>query len=239
MAGMLRVRRSRGAFSGFLLVLLGVWGGLVPLVGPYVHYAYTPDRTWTLTSGRIWLELLPAGVTVLGGLLLMITKLRPVALLGAVIAILSGAWFAVGRTVIPLWTTTDSGTPVGGQIARTMEQIGFFAGLGIVIICVGAVALGGLSIVSHRDKNFTGPARAGSGAVPAGTGVSPAGSGVLSRPADQADQAARPRRLWLPAQRPGDEASPDQADSKDEAKGTGSMRKVAVGSGGRSDSSAS
>jgi hypothetical protein len=28
MAGMLQMRRSRGAFSGFLLVLLGLWGAL-------------------------------------------------------------------------------------------------------------------------------------------------------------------------------------------------------------------
>ena len=43
MTGMLRVPRSRGAMSGALLVLLGLWGGLVPLIGPYVHFAYTPD----------------------------------------------------------------------------------------------------------------------------------------------------------------------------------------------------
>ena len=42
MAGMLKVSRSRGALSGVLLVLLGIWGGLIPLVGPYVNYAYTP-----------------------------------------------------------------------------------------------------------------------------------------------------------------------------------------------------
>ena len=34
MAGMLRVPRSRGALSGVLLVLLGLWGGLIAFVGP-------------------------------------------------------------------------------------------------------------------------------------------------------------------------------------------------------------
>ena len=37
MAGMLQMRRSRGAASGFLLVLLGAWGALIPFVGPYFH----------------------------------------------------------------------------------------------------------------------------------------------------------------------------------------------------------
>ena len=59
-SGTMRVVRSRGALSGFLLLLLGIWGALIPFVGPYFHYAYTPERrrgSWT--SGRFWLEVLP------------------------------------------------------------------------------------------------------------------------------------------------------------------------------------
>ena len=37
MTTMLQVPRSRGAICGLLLVLLGVWGALIPLVGPYFH----------------------------------------------------------------------------------------------------------------------------------------------------------------------------------------------------------
>jgi hypothetical protein len=151
---MLRVRRSRGAFSGVLLVLLGIWGGLIPLVGPYVHYAYTPDRTWHLTSGRVWLEILPAGATLLGGLILLISRLRPFALLGATLGLLSGAWFAIGPTMAPVWKITGQGTPVGGQVTSALEQIGFFAGLGVVIVCVASVALGRLSVVSVRDSRI-------------------------------------------------------------------------------------
>src|SRR5262249_27517549 len=63
MAGTLRVRRSRGALSGLLLMLLGIWGALIPFIGPYFNYAYTPDRAWQATSGRMWLEVLPGAVT--------------------------------------------------------------------------------------------------------------------------------------------------------------------------------
>jgi hypothetical protein len=55
MTGTLRIPRSKGAVSGVLLVLLGIWGALIPFVGPYFHYAYTPDRTWDYTTGRLWL----------------------------------------------------------------------------------------------------------------------------------------------------------------------------------------
>jgi len=150
---MLKVSRSRGALSGVLLVLLGIWGGLIPLVGPYVNYAYTPNHAWRFTSGRVWLEILPAAGTLLGGLILLISRLRPMALLGASLAIASGAWFAVGRSLAPLWTdkVPAEGYPVGGHIAKVMEQIGFFSGLGVVIVCIAAVALGRLSLVSRRD----------------------------------------------------------------------------------------
>ena len=47
MSGMLRIPRSRGALSGVLLVLLGAWGGVIAFVGPYFHYAYTPDSAWS------------------------------------------------------------------------------------------------------------------------------------------------------------------------------------------------
>ena len=92
MAGMLRVPRSRGAFSGALLVLLGLWGGLVAFVGPYFHFAYTPGTSWTYTSGRLWLEILPGAATVLGGLILLVSRVRPVAMFGAWLAALGGAW---------------------------------------------------------------------------------------------------------------------------------------------------
>lgn len=155
MAGILRVSRSRGALSGVLLVLLGIWGGLIPLVGPYVNYAYTPNHAWRITSGRIWLEILPAAGALLGGLILLISKLRPMALLGASLAAASGAWFAVGRSLAPLWTNNvpAEGYPVGSHIAKVIEQIGFFTGLGVVIVCIAAVALGRLSLVSRRDAS--------------------------------------------------------------------------------------
>ena len=39
----------RGRLIGLLLMLLGGWGALVPFVGPYFGYAYTPDKAWVYT----------------------------------------------------------------------------------------------------------------------------------------------------------------------------------------------
>ena len=147
---MLQMRRSRGAFSGFLLVLLGLWGALIPFIGPYFHYAYTPDTTWTYTTARLWLEILPGAAVFLGGILLMIATGRHVALFGAMLAAAAGAWFVLGTVLSPLWSTgsMNPGTPVGSTVLiRVMEQIGFFSGLGVVVVLVAAAAAGRIASV--------------------------------------------------------------------------------------------
>jgi hypothetical protein len=155
MTGMLRVPRSRGALNGVLLVLLGIWGGLIAFVGPYFHYAYTPDTAWTYTTGRLWLEILPAAGAIVGGLIVGGTASRPVAIFGAWLAALSGAWFALGGVLSTVWTTgggVAAGHPVGGTLSRAIEQIGFFTGLGVVIVFLAAVALGRFTVIGVREQ---------------------------------------------------------------------------------------
>jgi hypothetical protein len=145
MTGMLRMRRSRGVASGFLLVLLGLWGSLIPFIGPYFHYAYTPDTAWTYNTARLWLEILPGAAVFLAGVLLIISAGRHIALFGAFLAAAAGAWFALGTVLSPLWNHNVplGGTPVSGTLLmRIMEQIGFFTGLGVVVVCIAAVAFG-------------------------------------------------------------------------------------------------
>jgi hypothetical protein len=149
MAGMLRVRRIDGAIVGGLLVLLGIWGALIPFVGPYFHYAYTPDRTWDATAGRMWLEVLPGAVTFLSGLVVLISRFRPIGLLGAWLAAVAGAWFAVGGVIAGRWASLPgAGQPVGSGTRAMLEQIGFFTGLGVVVVFLAAVALGRFTVVT-------------------------------------------------------------------------------------------
>jgi hypothetical protein len=151
MNGMLRVPRSRGALSGLLLVLLGAWGALIPFIGPYFHYAYTPDSAWIYTTGRFWLEILPGCATAIGGLIVLASSSRPFAIFGAWLAAVSGAWFALGTVLAPIWSTSglsmSAGTPVGGTVHRALVQTGFFTGLGIVIVLLAGMALGRFSVI--------------------------------------------------------------------------------------------
>jgi len=149
-----RIPRTRGAFSGVLLVLLGAWGGLVAFIGPYFHYAYTPDKAWVYTTGRLWLEILPGAATVLGGLLVLGSARRHTAVFGAFLAALGGAWFVVGNLVSTLWNsgTPQAGVPAGTGLTRlAAENLGFFTGLGVLIVFFAALALGRFAVVGVRE----------------------------------------------------------------------------------------
>jgi hypothetical protein len=158
MTTMLQVPRSRGAVSGLLLVLLGLWGALIPLVGPYFHYTYTPDSAWTFTQGRIWLEIVPGAAVFAGGLLVMASASRPTAMFGAWLAAAGGAWFALGTVLSPIWpaaATLKSGSPAGAtMLIRQLEHLGFFTGLGVATVFVAALALGRLTVVGAREARM-------------------------------------------------------------------------------------
>jgi hypothetical protein len=82
---------------------------------------------------------------------------RPVALFGAWLAAMSGAWFVVGQTLSTLWTTGHvpaAGYPVGGTVSRAVEQVGFFTGLGVVIMFFAAMALGRFLVVGVRETTL-------------------------------------------------------------------------------------
>jgi hypothetical protein len=161
MASVTRIPRSRGGVTGVLLMVLGAWGGLVPFVGPYFHYAYTPDKAWAYTSGRLWLSIVPGAAALLGGLLVVLASHRAVGLVGGLLAALGGAWFIVGVPVIGLVVKNGSispGSPLSGPVGPLtsatrvfLESLGFFIGTGALVVFLGALALGRFSVVSVRD----------------------------------------------------------------------------------------
>jgi hypothetical protein len=67
---------TRGLASGMLLLVLGAWAAIVPFIGDYMDFAYTPTSTWTWTSERGWYEVAPGAAAVVGGLLLLFSANR-------------------------------------------------------------------------------------------------------------------------------------------------------------------
>jgi len=144
--------RRHGVVSGLGLMLLGAWGAIIPFVGPYFDYAYTPDRTWTWTAGRGYLEVLPGAVAFLAGLVLLMTSHRAKASLAGWFGVAAGAWFVVGPLLAVTWSKHDVGRPVGGTRAVAAEQIGMFYGLGAAMILFAAAAVGRFSVATLRDS---------------------------------------------------------------------------------------
>lgn len=153
--GSLHMPRSRGAVSGLLLIILGVWGALIPFVGPYFHFAYTPDQVWAWNTARGWLEVFPGAVSVAGGILLLISGNRATAMLGGWLAVIAGAWFVVGRTLAPTLRIGSVGQPIGATDAkRALLEIVYFSGLGALIVFLGAAALARMSVRTARDLEY-------------------------------------------------------------------------------------
>ena len=151
---------SRGRGSGVMLMLLGAWGAVVPFVGPYFGYAYTPDKVWTYNSGRLWLSIAPGAAALLGGVLVVAS--RRTAGLGAFLAVLGGIWFVIGQQVTALAVRSITpGTPVVAGHAvfspatmKFLEGLGFFYGVGVVIVFFAALVLGEMASARSAAKAY-------------------------------------------------------------------------------------
>jgi hypothetical protein len=79
-------------------------------------------------------------------------------MVGAELAAVAGAWFALGTVLSPIWpaaSSLDPGTPAGTTVLiRQLEHLGFFTGLGVVIVFVAALALGRLMVFAVRDRQI-------------------------------------------------------------------------------------
>src|ERR1700761_6068579 len=150
--GSLHMPRSRGAVSGLLLIILGAWGALIPFVGPYFHFAYTPDQTWAWSTARAWLEVFPGVTAVVGGVLLLISGNRATAMLGGWLAVIGGAWVVGGRTLASPLRLGDVGQPIAATDAKhAVLEIAYFSGLGALIVFFGGAVLARVTIRTARD----------------------------------------------------------------------------------------
>src|SRR6476620_1731656 len=150
--GGMHIPRSRGAVSGFLLILLGAWGALISLIGPLFDFGLSPDQSWHWTAARFWLEVLPGFATVVGGVLLLGAANRITVSFGAWLAVAGGAWFIVGTDLAELLNIGSPGTVTGSSTGvRALKFLAFFDGLGAVILFLAASAVGRLSVRSVRD----------------------------------------------------------------------------------------
>lgn len=201
--GRMRIPRSRGAASGFLVILLGLWGALVPFVGPMFDFAYNPDQgsAWSATRG--WLEVLPGVVAVIGGFLLLRSRNRATAMLGGWLSVVAGAWFVIGRVMATTLTIGEIGRPVAENDTKAAWlELTYFYGIGALIVFLGAMALGRLSVrsvrdVGHAQRAATAARETRAEAIADPEGVAPVTGPTTTHPAGTHPQSGDvPRRSW-------------------------------------------
>ena len=144
----------------------------------------------------------------LGGLVVLFSARRPVAILGAFLAALGGAWFVVGNLVSVLWThgSPEAGIPVGSNLTRlVLEELGFFIGLGVIIVFFAGLALGRFAVVGVKDAAL---AERDAAAVASGSYAADQPSGPFTDqpagPFTNTDESLQPADSAFPA-------SPDQS----------------------------
>lgn len=153
--GRLRIPRSRGALGGLAVLLLGLWGLLIPFIGPYFDFGFNPDEPWVWSAARGWLEVLPGVAAIIGGLLMLGSRNRVVASFGGWLAVAAGAWFVIGPLLAKPFGIGDIGDPIAGSDwKQALVQLTFFYGLGALILFFAATSLGRLSVRSARDIAF-------------------------------------------------------------------------------------
>jgi hypothetical protein len=151
---MRRIPRRRGAVTGLLLVVLGLWAALIPFVGPYFNYQIGTTSTWDWSMDRLWLSVLPGAAAALGGLIMLYSTRRSTASLGGLLALAGGLWLVGGPTVSMLWNdgTSATGAAIGDNGTRVLELLGFFYGAGALITLFSAYGLGFLAALPVVDE---------------------------------------------------------------------------------------
>lgn len=124
--------------------ILGIWGALIPFVGPSFGYGMGTSQSWQWSESHLTLHLAPGLAAVLGAPL-MLQRQRARQLSGATLALLDGAWFVLAPTLHPLWATQSTGgmSMMGGSaLSSALSGIGYHYGTGAVIAIVAAYTLG-------------------------------------------------------------------------------------------------
>lgn len=134
-------RVSRQVRTAAVIVgIVGIWGALIPFVGPSFGYGMGPSQSWQWSESHLTLHLAPGLAAVLGAALTL-QRQRARQLFGATLAVLGGAWFVLAPTLHPLWATPSMGGMGGSAMSSALSGLGYHYGTGAVITIAAAYTL--------------------------------------------------------------------------------------------------
>lgn len=96
---------------------------------------------------RLYLEVIPAAVIIVGGLILLGGMTRFSARVGAWFALLGGVWLVIGPTISMWWHhgTLAIGPAFGSTFVSGLVWLGYFYAIGALVTLLAAHAIGMLT----------------------------------------------------------------------------------------------
>jgi hypothetical protein len=144
-----RLPAAGTALIGTLVVLIGVWAGLVPFVGP--AFAFSADGSsswmWTLPHAVLW--AVPGAVAVDMGLLLLLMipraaagRARATSVWAGCLIAASGAWLALGLYVWPVIGYQSEAIRPASPLRELAYRAAWNLGPGLALVLLGGCAIG-------------------------------------------------------------------------------------------------
>ncbi|HEX3318659.1 MAG TPA: hypothetical protein VHR88_11605 [Solirubrobacteraceae bacterium] len=124
-----------------LLMALGAWVFLIPLVGPYFSFGFDTQTRWQFSQAHWELSLAP-GIALFCAGLLMTRRSRAMGWLAGLIAVAAGVWLLIGPTLHPTWSASGFAPLPGSDWKTAARWIADFYGAGALAIYLGAQAQG-------------------------------------------------------------------------------------------------
>ncbi len=139
------VTSGRAKAAGLIVLIAGVWGGLIPFVGPTFGYDMGNTAAWVVTESRVTLHLVPGIVAVIGGAMLLGRGTSQT--LGATLGTAAGVWFVIVPSLHPLWAGQSMGGGMmgGSALSNALSALGYHYGTGALVMVAAAYAWGALS----------------------------------------------------------------------------------------------
>ncbi len=149
---------GRARVAGGVLLVLGLWGALVPFIGPSFGYGMGGVAAWTWTESHATLHLAP-GVAAIVGAFFLLRGRRASQTFGSLLAMTGGIWFVIAPSLHPLWAGQSMNGMSGMGSSATssaLSAIGYHYGTGVLIAIVAAYTLG---VLGHARSAPAGDVR--------------------------------------------------------------------------------
>lgn len=131
--------------AGIVIVLLGVFAGIIPFVGPLFNFGMGPDPAWAVTTSRVVRHVIPAIAVVAGGLMLM-PRINASRVVGGTLAFLGGGWIVIAPIVL------GRGGEPAPPLIDILRPLTYHFATGAVIVALAGFAIGRMTGLRSGER---------------------------------------------------------------------------------------